>query len=234
MLEPDWTKGFAQHGNGRLPMTDLSPSATDAVPPAPPKKAKGPLGGLYNWVLKLAASPHAEKALFGVSFAESSFFPIPPDVMLAPMCFARPDRAYRYALVCTIASVLGAMLGYAIGYLLFESVGAAIISFFGYAGKEAELRASYAEAGVWIIFVKGVTPIPFKLVTIVSGAMAFNIPLFIAACVVTRGVRFFLVAWVCKTFGPTLAPIIEKRIGMFMLLFVVVLVGGFVVASQLH
>jgi membrane protein YqaA with SNARE-associated domain len=216
-------------------MTDVSSSTTaNAAPATEPKKAKGPLRGMYNWVLKLAASKHAEPWLFGVSFAESSFFPIPPDVMLAPMCFARPERAYRYALVCTIASVIGALLGYAIGYWLFESVGAAIISLFGYAGKEDELRAQYAEYGAWIIFIKGVTPIPFKLVTIVSGAMAFSIPIFIAACVVTRGVRFFVVAWLFKTFGPTLAPVIEKRIGLFALLFVVVLVGGFVVASMLH
>src|ERR671923_177480 len=101
-------------------MADVSSSATVNTAPAEEKKAKGPLRGLYNWVLKLAASKHAEPWLFGVSFAESSFFPIPPDVMLAPMCFARPERAYRYALVCTIASVLGALLGYAIGYWLFE------------------------------------------------------------------------------------------------------------------
>lgn len=217
-------------------MTDATSSAAaaGAAPAAESPKAKGPLRGLYNWVLKLAASKHAEPWLFGISFAESSFFPIPPDVMLAPMCFARPERAYRYALVCTIASVLGALLGYAIGYWLFESVGSAIISVFGYGGKEEELRAQYAEYGVWIIFIKGVTPIPFKLVTIVSGAMAFSIPIFIAACVATRGVRFFVVAWLFKTFGPTLAPVIEKRIGLFALLFVVVLVGGFVVASMLH
>jgi membrane protein YqaA with SNARE-associated domain len=214
-------------------MTDATSSAA-ATPAAESPKAKGPLRGLYNWVLKLAASKHAEPWLFGISFAESSFFPIPPDVMLAPMCFARPDRAYRYALVCTIASVFGALLGYAIGYWLFETVGSAIISVFGYGGKEEELRAQYAEYGAWIIFIKGVTPIPFKLVTIVSGAMAFSIPIFIAACVVTRGIRFFLVAWLFKTFGPTLAPIIEKRVGLFALLFVVVLVGGFVVASMIH
>ncbi len=211
-----------------------SPAAATTAPAPVHGKAKGPLGGLYNWVIKLAGSKHAEPWLFGISFAESSFFPIPPDVMLAPMCFARPDRAYRYAIVCTIASVFGALLGYAIGYWLFEGLGSQIISLFGYGGKEQELRDSYAEAGVWIIFLKGVTPIPFKLVTIVSGAMAFNLPLFVAACVVTRGIRFFLVAWLFKTFGPTLAPIIEKRIGLFMLLFVVVLVGGFIVASQLH
>lgn len=216
-------------------MTDATSStAASATPAAESPKAKGPLRGLYNWVLKLAGSKRAEPWLFGISFAESSFFPIPPDVMLAPMCFARPERAYRYALVCTIASVLGAMLGYAIGYWLFETVGSAIISVFGYGGKEEELRAQYAEYGAWIIFIKGITPIPFKLVTIVSGAMAFSIPVFVAACVVTRGIRFFLVAWLFKTFGPTLAPIIEKRIGLFMLLFVVVLIGGFIVASMLH
>jgi len=213
-------------------MTEATPSA--AAEAAPVGKAKGPLGGLYNWVIKLAGSKHAEPWLFVISFAESSFFPLPPDVMLAPMCFAQPKRAWRYAAVCTVGSVLGALLGYAIGYWLFESVGSQIISFFGYGGKEEELRAQYAEAGVWIIFLKGVTPIPFKLVTIVSGAMAFSLPVFVAACVVTRGIRFGLVAWLFKTFGPQLAPVIEKRIGLFMLLFVVVLVGGFVVASQLH
>jgi membrane protein YqaA with SNARE-associated domain len=154
--------------------------------------------------------------------------------MLAPMCFARPERSWRYAFGCTIASVLGALLGYAIGYFLWEAVGSQIIGFFGYGGKEEELRASYAAAGVWIIFLKGVTPIPFKLVTIVSGAMAFNLPIFIAACVITRAIRFFLVAWLFKTFGPTLAPVIEKRIGLFMLLFVVILIGGFVVAAMIH
>jgi membrane protein YqaA with SNARE-associated domain len=216
-------------------MTDATPSTADAAAPAGHAgKAKGPFGALYNWVIRLAGSKHAEPWLFGISFAESSFFPIPPDVMLAPMCFARPERSYRYALVCTIASVLGAMLGYAIGYLLFDTVGKTIIGFFGYGGKEAELKASYDQYGVWIIFLKGVTPIPFKLVTIVSGFMKFSLPIFIAACIVTRGVRFFLVAFLFKTFGPTLAPIIEKRVGLFMLLFVVVLIGGFIVASQLH
>lgn len=210
-------------------MTD---AATAAAPHTP--KAKGPLGALYNWVIKMAGGKHAEPALWTVSFAESSFFPIPPDVMLAPMCFARPDRWARYALGCTLASVAGALLGYAIGFYLFEAVGSAIISFFGYGGKEEELRLSYAAAGVWIIFLKGITPIPFKLVTIISGAMAFNLPIFIAACLVTRAARFFLVGWLFQKFGPTLAPIIEKRIGLFMLLFLVILIGGFAAAALIH
>ena len=215
-------------------MTDVTtvPEGPAAAPHTP--KAKGPLGALYNWVIRLAGGKNAEPALWAVSFAESSFFPLPPDVMLAPMCFARPERSWRYAFGCTIASVAGALLGYAIGFYLFEAVGSAIISLFGYGGKEEELRASYAAAGVWIIFLKGVTPIPFKLVTIISGAMAFNIWIFLAACLVTRAVRFFLVAWLFKTFGPTLAPVIEKRIGLFMLLFVVVLVGGFFAATLIH
>jgi membrane protein YqaA with SNARE-associated domain len=218
-----------------LPMTEAA--TVDPGKPEPAAhtpKAKGPLGAMYNWVMRLAAGKQAEPALYTVSFTESSFFPIPPDVMLAPMCFARPERWARYAFGCTIASVLGALLGYAIGFFLFEAVGSAIISVFGYGGKEEELRLAYATAGIWIIFIKGLTPIPFKLVTIVSGAMAFNLPMFILACIVTRGARFFLVAWLFQKFGPTLAPIIEKRVGLFMLLFAVILIGGFAAAAFLH
>jgi membrane protein YqaA with SNARE-associated domain len=216
-------------------MTTDAPPVGNASVEAPLKKGGGgPLRGLYNWVLKLSAGKHAEPALFAVSFAESSFFPIPPDVMLAPMCLTRPERAWRYAAVCTIASVLGGLLGYAIGYLLFESVGQWIITLFGYGGKEEALRASYDQYGVWVIFLKGLTPIPFKLVTIISGAMQFSLPIFVGACVVTRGLRFFLVAWLFKTFGPTLAPVIEKRIGLFSLIAVGLLIAGFVVAGMLH
>ncbi|RYG28986.1 MAG: DedA family protein [Burkholderiales bacterium] len=185
-------------------------------------------------MIRLAGGKNAEPALWTVSFAESSFFPIPPDVMLAPMCFARPDRWMRYAFGCTLASVVGALLGYAIGFYLFEAVGSHILNFFGYGGKQAELEAAYAAAGVWIILAKGLTPIPFKLVTIVSGMMHFDLVMFVLSCLVTRGARFFLVAWLFQKFGPTLAPIIEKRIGLFMLLFVVILVGGFAAAALLH
>jgi membrane protein YqaA with SNARE-associated domain len=212
-------------------MTEATSSATaDAGVKASPGKAKGPFGALYNWVLRMAGSRHAEPALFGVSFAESSFFPIPPDVMLAPMCFARPERAYRYALVCMVASVLGGCFGYAIGYFLREW----LLSFEMFQSQLAAFEEQYAKYGLWVILVKGATPIPYKLVTIASGLALYNLPNFIAASIVTRGLRFLLVAWLFKTFGPTLAPMIEKRIGIFMLLFVVVLVGGFIVASMLH
>ena len=202
--------------------------------PVTPAASSVPAIDTHSEVTPQAGSRHAPASLAVVSFAESSFFPIPPDEMLAPMVLARPDRAFVYAGICTAASVIGGLLGYAIGFYLWEAVGSQIISFFGYGGKEEELRLAYATAGVWIISVKGVTPIPFKLVTIVSGAMAFNLPIFIAACLVTRGVRFFLVAWLFQKFGPTLAPIIEKRIGLFMLLFVAILIGGFAVAAMMH
>ncbi len=130
--------------------------------------------------------------------------------------------------------MIGALLGYAIGYLLYDTVGKAIIGFFGYGGKEADLHAAYDKYGVWIIFLKGLTPIPFKLVTIVSGFMKFSLPIFVAACIATRAARFFLVAFLFKTYGPTLAPVIEKRIGMVTAGVAILIIGGVIVATQLH
>jgi len=184
-------------------------------------------------LLKLVASPRAERALFAVSFAESSIFPLPPDLMLGPMAAAQPDKWARFALSCTIASVLGGIAGYAIGYFLWESVGQWIISLFGYGGKEAQLRAFYAQWGAAFIFLKGLTPIPFKLVTIVSGAMQFSLPIFIAAAVVTRGLRFFAVAWIFMKFGPTVAPMLEKRMGLALGVIFVLIVGGLLAAHYL-
>lgn len=188
----------------------------------------------YQKLLELAAGPRAEPALAVVSFAEASFFPLPPDIMLGPMATARPEKWARYALVCTIASVVGGLFGYAIGYFLFETVGNWIITLFGYGGKEAALRDFYDKWGVWFIFLKGLTPIPFKLVTIISGAMQFSIPVFIIAAALTRGIRFFAVAWLFKKFGPSLAPVIEKRIGLVTAILAVVIVGGVVAATMLH
>jgi len=168
---------------------------------------------LYDWVMGLAASRHAPTSLFAVSFAESSFFPVPPDVMLAPMVLARPDRAWRYAAICTLASVLGGILGYAIGYFL-TPVGQWMMAATGHAGGLAEFKCWYDKYGVWVILAKGLTPIPYKLVTIASGLAAFSFPMFIFASVVTRGARFFLVAFVVKKFGPTLLPVIERRLAL--------------------
>jgi membrane protein YqaA with SNARE-associated domain len=193
------------------------------------------LTALKDRTLALARSPHAERGLFAISFAESSFFPLPPDLLLGPMAAADPSKWARYALTCTIASVLGGLLGYAIGMFLMDTLGGAILSVFGYAGdRRAALEQQYAEYGTWVILIKGLTPIPYKLVTIVSGAMHFPLWNFVLASIATRGARFFLVAWVFQKFGPAVGPVIEKRLGLFLLAVGLVIIGGFVAVSFLH
>lgn len=181
---------------------------------------------LYDWVFSLARHRHATRSLAVVSFAESSFFPIPPDVMLAPMVLAKPERAYFYAAVCTIASVLGGLLGYAIGYFL-EPVGMSILAFLGKADTFETSKALFQQHGAWVILIKGLTPIPFKLITIASGIFQFNLALFIALCVITRAGRFFLVAFVLKRWGPPMLEMVEKRLAMWTVIGLVVLVGAF-------
>ncbi len=180
---------------------------------------------LYDRVFDLARSRHATKALAVVSFAESSVFPIPPDVMLAPMILARPEKAYFYAGVCTLASVLGAMLGYAIGYFLID-VGMMILSWLGKAETFEASRSLFQQHGAWVILIKGLTPIPFKLITIASGIFQFNFPLFVALCVVTRGGRFFAEAFILKTWGPVMMAMVEKRLALFSVIGLIVLVAG--------
>jgi membrane protein YqaA with SNARE-associated domain len=193
------------------------------------------LNGLKDRTIALARSAHAERALFAISFAESSFFPLPPDLLLGPMAAAAPSKWLRYALTCTVASVLGGLLGYAIGMFLMDSLGQAILNVFGYDGaRRAELEAQYAEYGLWVILIKGLTPIPYKLVTIVSGALHFSLPMFVAASIVTRGARFGLVSWLFQRFGPAMGPIIEKRLGLVLLGMALLIVGGFVMAQLLH
>jgi membrane protein YqaA with SNARE-associated domain len=188
---------------------------------------------LYDFVLRQAAGRHATTSLAVVSFTESSFFPVPPDVMLAPMVFARPEKAYFYAAVCTVASVLGAMLGYAIGYWL-EPVGLAILNVMGKADGLPEYQAWVERYGTWVILAKGLTPIPFKLVTIASGFGKMAFGPFLIACVITRGARFFIVAALIKKFGPQIQPVIEKRLALFTLILVAVIVAGFVALKFLH
>ncbi|HWA01498.1 MAG TPA: YqaA family protein [Caulobacterales bacterium] len=185
--------------------------------------------------LALAKSPQAEGALFGISFAEASFFPLPPDLLLGPMAAANPERWARYALTCTIASVLGGLLGYAIGMFVMDTVGNAILGFFGYgAAERLELQAFYDKWGLFAIFIKGLTPIPFKLVTILSGALHYSLPLFVVACIATRGARFFLVAWLFQRFGPQIAPVLEKRLGVVLIVVAVLLVGAIVAVRVFH
>ena len=182
---------------------------------------------LYDWVLSLARHKHADKALAAVSFAESSFFPVPPDVMLAPMVATRPDQAWRYATICTVSSVLGGLLGYAIGYFL-TPVGMWILSMLGKVDAFEASKALFQQYGAWVILIKGMTPIPYKLITIAAGVFQFSLPLFIALSVVTRAARFFLVAWVIKRFGPAMLEMVEKRLALWTFVFVAVLVGAVV------
>lgn len=166
--------------------------------------------------------------LAGVSFLESSVFPIPPDVMLIPMCIAERRRAFFYAAVCTLASVLGGLLGYAIGYWLYAAIGEKIISFYGMGKGFAEMQQKYNEYGGWIIFAKGLTPIPFKIITILSGVMQLSLAVFIPASIACRALRFFLVAGLIWKYGAPIQVFIEKYLGWVCLGFLILLIGGFI------
>jgi membrane protein YqaA with SNARE-associated domain len=189
--------------------------------------------GLYRWTMSLAESPRASWALAAVAFAESSFFPIPPDIILAPMVVAKPHRAFHYAAICTIASVLGGALGYAIGSVLYDTVGQWLIRLYGYGERLESLRVFYAEWGWLFILVKGMTPIPYKLVTIVSGLLGYNFALFMVLSMITRGARFFLVAGVLNFFGEPLRAALEKYFVVFLGLIVVSIIGGFYLAAHM-
>jgi membrane protein YqaA with SNARE-associated domain len=188
---------------------------------------------LYARILDIAAGPNALLALIAVAFAESSFFPLPPDVLLIPMVLARPRQAFRLAAVCTLASVVGGMLGYAIGYFLFDAIGRPILEYNHAMGGYAALQQAYANWGVWIIILKGMTPIPYKLVTIASGVVHFNFVSFVGASVICRSMRFFLVAALLWWFGDAARVFIERRLMLVMALFAAALVGGFVVVRYL-
>ncbi|MGE0752280.1 MAG: YqaA family protein [Variibacter sp.] len=187
---------------------------------------------LYDWCIAAADRPSASWGLGAVSFAESSFFPIPPDVMLIPMALARPDKAYFYAALCTVTSVAGGLLGYLIGALLYDSVGAWLIHLYGYGDKVEAFRAAYAEYGAWIILLKGLTPIPYKLVTITSGFAGYNIFLFVLFSAITRAARFFIVAFLLHRYGAQAREIIEKRLGFWAAMVAIGIVGGFVILTR--
>ena len=188
---------------------------------------------LYDWCIGAAGKPHALWTMGAISFAESSFFPVPPDIMLIPMALARPDRAYFFATVCTLTSVVGGMLGYAIGALLYDSVGQWIVHLYGAGNKVEALRAAYAQWGSLFILIKGFTPIPYKLVTITSGFAGYSFPMFVLLSFVTRGGRFFLRAFLLNRYGDEARHIIEKRLGFWVSFALVVLVVGIVVALYL-
>jgi membrane protein YqaA with SNARE-associated domain len=186
---------------------------------------------LYDWTLRMAGHRHALWIMAAVSFAESSFFPIPPDVMVVPMIIARRDRAFTIAAVCTAASVLGGALGYAIGYFLYDSLGHWLIRLYGMSSGIEEFRSWYAQYGAWIVLLKGLTPIPFKLVSIASGFAAFNFPLFMLCALITRGARFFLIAALLKRYGAPIQAFIERRLTLVAWVALITLIGGFAVVT---
>jgi membrane protein YqaA with SNARE-associated domain len=187
---------------------------------------------LYHRVLALSASPHAPAALAAIAFAESSFFPIPPDVILVPMSLAQPQRAWRYAAICTVASVAGGIVGYGIGALLFDTVGQWLIHAYGYGERMAALKETYARWGALVILLKGLTPIPFKLVTIVSGLLGYNFAIFVLLSILTRGARFFILAGALNLFGDPLRLALERHFALFMGIIVVTIAAGFWIAAR--
>jgi membrane protein YqaA with SNARE-associated domain len=188
---------------------------------------------LYDSCIAAAGKPHALWTMGAMSFAESSVFPIPPDVMLIPMSLAYPKRAWYYATVCTLTSVAGGLVGYAIGALLYESVGQWLINLYGYADKVESFRAAYAEYGAWIIVLKGLTPIPYKVVTITSGFAHYNVFLFIFFSIIARSIRFYLIAFLVDRYGLRAREIIEERLGLWFTLGAILVIGGLIASVYL-
>jgi membrane protein YqaA with SNARE-associated domain len=188
---------------------------------------------LYDWTMALAAKPYALAGLFLIAFAESSVFPIPPDVLIIPMVLAARDKAWTIALVATVASVLGGMLGYAIGFYFYEGLGEPILEAYGYLEKFETFAERYNEYGAWIVAGAGLTPFPYKVITIASGVTHLDLGTFSLASVLSRGARFFLVAGLLYLFGPPIRSFIEKHLGKLTLLFFILLIGGFVAIKYL-
>ena len=193
---------------------------------------------LYNWVIHFADTPHGERALFLLSFAESSFFPVPPDVLLAPLTLGAPKKWFRFALSCSIASVLGGILGYLIGMFLWGQIGGWVFAHLGGIGFTEEnfgsFQDGYNKYGFWIVFTCGFTPLPYKVCTITAGVAGIFFPGFLIASAISRSARFFLVAGLFGWKGEAIRPFIEKYFNWLSLAFVVLLIGGFAALKLLH
>jgi membrane protein YqaA with SNARE-associated domain len=188
---------------------------------------------LYDWCIAAADKPYATWLMGTVSFLESSVVPVPPDAMLIPMSLARPDQAWFYATVCTLTSVAGGVLGYFIGAALYDSVGLWVMNLYGLTDKVESFRAAYAQWGSWIILLKGLTPIPYKLVTIASGFAGYSFVMFVLLSLVARGMRFFAVAFLLNRYGAQARAIIEERLGFWVSIAAIALVGGIIAAVYL-
>jgi len=184
--------------------------------------------------MALAAGPYATRALCATSFAESSFFPIPPDVVLIPMVLANRRRWAFFALLCTLTSVLGGMFGYLIGMIAFEQLAEPLLAFYGYGDKVDAFVESFNRYGWWIVFIAGLTPIPYKVITITAGATGLSFPVFVVASLVSRGLRFFVVAGLLYLFGPPIRDFVEKRLGLLFFAAVALVIGGFVMVKYLN
>lgn len=182
---------------------------------------------IYDSVFHLSKENGAIYWLFAVAFIESSFFPIPPDVMLIPMILAAPKKAWSIAGVATVGSVIGAYLGYAIGFYFFQLIAEPLLNFYGYLEKFNSFKDLYNQYGAWIVFGAGITPFPYKIITIASGVVHMNLLVFTIASIIARGMRFFLVAWLLKKYGETMREFIEKNLGWLSVLFLLLLIGGF-------
>ncbi|MEQ9109649.1 MAG: YqaA family protein [Rhodospirillaceae bacterium] len=182
---------------------------------------------LYDWTLRLAGRRDAMALLAIIAFLESSIFPIPPDVMILPMVLAAPQNAWKIATIATVASVLGGIAGYAIGLFMFDTFGLPLLEIYGYADKFSEFQAMYSDWGAWIVFGAGLTPFPFKVITIASGAAALDPLVFIVAALLSRGLRFYLEAALLWKFGPPIRTFVEKRLGLVVTVAFVLLVSGF-------
>lgn len=182
---------------------------------------------IYDSVIHLSSNKHASFWLFVVSFVESSFFPIPPDIMLIPMILAAPKKAWHYAFIATIGSVIGAYLGYAIGIFFFDLIAVPILDFYGAMAKFNEFKDMYHQYGAWIVFGAGITPFPYKIITIASGVVHLNLVVFTIASIIARGMRFYLIAWLLYKFGEPMKSFIEKNLGWLSILFLALLIGGF-------
>jgi len=188
---------------------------------------------LYDWTISLAKHPRAIWALALVAFVESSVFPIPPDLLMIPMIIATPHRAFRIALVAMVASVLGGLLGYFIGAALFDTVGRPILEFYGKTDQFGIFAERYNQWGAWAVLIAGVTPFPYKVITILSGSTGLSLPVFIIASIIARGLRFFVIAALLWKFGAPIRDFIERRLGLMFSIFVVLLIGGFAAVKYL-
>lgn len=188
---------------------------------------------LYDWTMRLADSRNAPWALAFVAIVESSVFPIPPDILLIPMVLAAPQRAFPIAALCTLSSVLGGLFGYWIGFGLFEQIGRPVLEFYGKDAYFEEFSQRYNEWGAWAVLIAGVTPFPYKVVTILSGATGLNLWVFMIASLIARGLRFFVIAALLWKFGLPIRDFIERRLGLLFTIFVVLLIASFFLVRYL-